>query len=68
MFCWFGEGVDSTVFQLIEYLVCPLLMPHTMAFSNASNNIGQLYVYFRLFLSEPSILFILCQGKMIKRF
>lgn len=54
--------------QLVENLVCLLLTLHTMTFSSASNNMGQLYVYFRLFLSEPSILLFLCQGKMIKSF
>lgn len=57
----------SAVFQLIENLVC-LLVLHTVVFSSASNNMVQLHVYFGFLLSEPSILFSLCQGKMIKSF
>lgn len=54
-FAGLGNQWISTVFQLVENLVCPLLTLHTVAFSSASNNMGQLYIYFRLFPSEPSI-------------
>lgn len=54
-FAGLGKEWISIVFQLVENLVCTLLTLHTVAFSSASNNMGQLYIYFRLFPSEPSI-------------